>query len=129
MHNKRIIASENQEYKRHNFWKQKDRGTFEMYLGPKKQTEADHEFEFILKTTRKALNNYVACFADVTAFLKNYICCDIFKGRLIFTVDKTDKTNQVILLNLNFSKREAREMGFFSNLFSGGLYSISAERY
>lgn len=84
------------EYRRHNLWKQTDATTFELAIGPTRQTESDHDFVPILKTTRTALNAYVTCFAEITAFLKDYILNDILKGQLIYTTEKDDEKSRQI---------------------------------
>jgi hypothetical protein len=95
VHNKRVIPTESPEYKRHNLWKQTNASTFELFVGPKRQTESDQDFENILKTTRTALNVYVACFSEMAAFLKDYICNDIFKGHLTYSMKKDGESLQI----------------------------------
>lgn len=95
VHNKRVIPSERPEYKRHYLWKQTAATTFELAIGPKRQTETDHDFEVILKTTRTALNMYVTCFTEIATFLKDYICNDIFKGHLIYSFKKDNEGRQI----------------------------------
>lgn len=95
VHNKRIIPIETPEYKRHNLWTIKDKTTFEMSMGPRRQTTADHHLEEILQTTLAALNTYIVCLYEIITYLKEFICDEVFKGRLLFTLKKAGKHAQV----------------------------------
>jgi hypothetical protein len=94
-HNKRIIPTESPEYKRHNLWTKKDKTIFEMFIGPKRQTASDYDLAAILQTTLTALNTYIVCFHEIITFLKEFICDEIFKGRLSYTWRTTGKNNHV----------------------------------
>jgi hypothetical protein len=95
VHNKRIISTERPEYKRHNLWTRKDKTTFEISMGPKRQTASDYHLAEILQTILTALNTYIVCFHEIIAFLKEFICDEIFKGRLLYTLKKTGKNDQI----------------------------------
>jgi hypothetical protein len=93
VHNKRIIPTESPEYKRQNLWTIKDKNSFEMSIGPRRQTAADHPLTEIMQTTLAALNTYIFCFYEIITFLKEFICNEVFKGRLLFTLKKTGKND------------------------------------